>query len=343
MMVSAVKKNITSSDVAKEAGVSRATVSYILNNKQNTRISDETRQRVLQAAKRLRYHQDINAQALKTQRSMSIGVVSRRNITETRFTNVLQGIKDVLAREKYSILLCSDEAYEMGYPEYYRLYHSRKIDGIIFISRQEQLNMEDAEDCAQIMLSEQIPCVFADYHLKNLLVNCIDINYFHGAFIAARHLIDKGYTKIAYLMPESDTEQERQRLEGVKQAVRETPGIELYIYSAGQTGRSFSDTIVEVLNNRSKHNALITSWGSLAAKTLYHACRMRIEVPGEIAVIALGWDDSTKFTYPKLSICELPLYELGSKSAQILLDNINNIGTQMSIKLSCKLNLKDSC
>lgn len=338
-----MKKMVTSSDVAREAGVSRATVSYILNNTQGVRISEETRQRVLDAAKKLGYHLDLNAQALKTNRSMSIGVVSRRNITESRFTNVLAGIKDVLSKEKYSIMICSDETDELGYPEYYRLYRQKKIDGIIFISYQEQLVIEKADKRAELMLKEQIPCVFADYHLKNPMVNCVDINYFHGAYIAAMYLIDKGHKKIAFLVPDLDTEQERQRTEGVRKAAEEADGVELYIYNAGKSGREFSDNIIKVLNDRGKYTALITAWGSMGAKTLYHTSRMKIDVPGEVAVISLAGDSAARFTYPKLSTCELPLYELGVRSARILIDNINKFGMPVSMMLPCSLNIQDSC
>lgn len=338
-----MKRKVTSRDVAREAGVSRATVSYILNNAQDVRISDETRQRVLEAAKKLGYHLDLNAQALKTNRSMSIGVVSRRNIAESRFTNVLAGIKDVLSKEKYSILICSDEMDEFGYPEYYRLYRQKKIDGIIFISYQEQLIIEKADKRAEHMLEEQIPCVFADYHLKNPMVNCVDINYFHGGYTAARYLIERGHKKIAFLVPDLDTEQERQRTEGVSKAVEEVDGIELCIYNVGKSGREISDNIVKALNDRDKYTAIIAAWGSMGAKTLYHTCRMKIDVPGEVSVISLAGDNAARFTYPKLSTCELPLYELGARSARILIDNINKYGMPVSIMLPCSLNIQDSC
>lgn len=338
-----MKKRATSADVAKEAGVSRATVSYIVNNTEGARISDETRGRVLEAAKKLGYHLDINAQALKTNRSMSIGVVSRRDITESRFTNVLGGIKDVLVREKYSILLCSDEKDEMGYPEYLRLYHSKKIDGIIFISYQEQLAIEHADERAVSMLKEQIPCVFADYHLQNPMVNGVDINYFHGAYIATRYLIEQGHKRIGFLMPEMNSEQERQRLEGVKRAIAEADGAELKPYSAGESEADFPSNIVNVLQDRDQYTAVIAAWGKIAAMTLYHTNQMKINVPEEVAVISLAGDYAAIYTYPKLSTCELPLYELGAKSAQILIDDIHKPGMPVSLKLPCRLNIQDSC
>lgn len=339
-----MKKRVTSSDVAKEAGVSRATVSYILNNTEGSRISRETRQKVLKAAKKLGYHMDINAQAMKTNRSMSIGVVSRRNIAESRFTNVLGGIKEVLSQKKYSILLCSDEVDEMGIPEYYRLYRSKKIDGIIFISYQEQMVIERADERAERMLAEQIPCVFADYHLKNPMVNCVDINYFHGAYIVTKYLLEKGYKKVAFLVPDLDTEQERQRMQGVNRAVEEVNNVSLTVYRISRQAAGFTNDIVNVLENMERFDAVILAWASLAAFALYHTNRMKIKVPEEIAVISLAYEQAARYTFPHLTACDLPLFEVGQKSAEILIEQINgNDDMPVSIALPCRLKIGESC
>lgn len=337
-----MKKRITSSDVAREAGVSRATVSYIMNNTEGNRISDETRERVMKAAKKLGYHMDINARALKTQRSMSIAVVSRRNIRESRFVNVLGGIKEVLSKEGYSILLCSDEKDAMGYPEYYRLYQSNKVDGIIFISYQEQLDIEVANKQAELMIEEQIPCVFADYHLGNPRVNSVDINYNHGAYITTKYMIEKGHKKIAFLACEWNTEQERQRMEGVRRAIDEAGDVELMIYIFGNSGNYFSESIIETLQERDKYSALIVAWGSVATQALYYANKLKIPVPEEIAIISLAGDPGARSTFPRLSTCELPLYDLGVRGAHLLIDSMKRLGIPTSMLLPCKINIQES-
>ena len=338
-----MKKRITSSDVAREAGVSRATVSYVLNNVEGARISDDTRKRVLEAAETLGYHMDFIAQAMKTNRSMSIGVVSRRNIAESRFTDVLAGIKEVLSKEQYSILLCSDEMDERGYPEYYRLYLSKKIDGIIFLSYQEQLKVEPVDKHVELMFKEQMPSVFVDYHVDNPMVNSVDINYYHGAYIATKYLIDKGHKSIGLLIPDIDTEQERQRLRAVKKAVEDAGNIDLHIYNAEQNGQAFSENIIETLKDKQAYSALIVAWSLLACHTLYYTNQMGIKVPEDIAVIALAGGGSANFTYPKLSTCDLPLYEAGKKSAQILIDVMHNSELPVNMMLPCVLNIRDSC
>lgn len=338
-----MRKKVTSKDVAKQAGVSRTTVSYILNNTEGVRISEETRKHVLEVARQMGYHLDINAQALKTNRSMSIGVVTRREISEARFVNVLEGIKEVFAKEKYSILLCSDEEDENGFPEYYRLYHGNKIDGIIFISCQELLEVENADKRAELIYKEQIPCVFIDYHLVNPIVSCVDINYFHGAYIATKYLISNGHKKIAFLVPDFNTEQERQRLHGVNKAVDEFNDIELLVYKTDKSIEDdFTKSIIKTLEDRSKFTALIVAWGAVSARTLYLSNKMNIEVPKELAIISLAGDTAAKYTYPALSTCELPLHDLGVRSAEILLESLAGEQLPVNLKLPCELNIRES-
>jgi DNA-binding LacI/PurR family transcriptional regulator len=337
-----VKRNITSSDVAKEAGVSRATVSYILNNTEGKRISEETRLKVLEAAKRLGYHLDYNARALKTNRSMSIAVVSRRSIEEPRFTKVLGGIKKVLSKERYSILICSDEKDLNGYPEYYSLYRSKKIDGVIFVSYQEQLEDEKATQNYNNLIKEGIPCVFADYHLDVPMINSVDINYFHGAYIAASYVIQKGHKDIAFLVPDSGTIQERQRLDGIKKAIEEAENVQLHMYNVGRHSETIEENIVKVLEDRKKFTALISAWGWLSAKVLYYANKLNIAVPKELSVISLAGEDAAEYTYPRLTTCELPLQEMGIKSTQILLETLDNGALPVNMKLPCSLKIRES-
>src|SRR5690554_7227430 len=90
------KKRVSSKDVAKEAGVSQATVSYVLNNNKNIKIKPETRQAVLDAVKKLNYHPSLLARAMKLNKSMTVGVITDRNVTNYNFMRMLEGIKDQL-------------------------------------------------------------------------------------------------------------------------------------------------------------------------------------------------------------------------------------------------------
>lgn len=329
------RKRVSSVDVAKEAGVSRTTVSYVLNNVEGVKLKEETRRKVWEAAKKLGYFPNHTAQALKTNKSMSIGIVSRRRIDEHRFVPIIGGIHPILARKGYNILFCSDEKDEEGIPNYYRLYKSKKIDGIIFISYQEEIKYEDVEHRVKLAYDEQIPCVFVDYHIKDPLVNCVDINYFQGAYAMTEHLIKKGHRSIALLIPDRDTQQEKQRLNGVKKAVEMSEGIELKIYQTANIN-DYQSIIDNILEER-KVTAIIAAWIHLAFDVLYAANSKGIKMPDDIAVAALANNGFENISYPRLTTCDLSLHELGKAAGELLLRALDKPTEYRNLMIGCKV------
>ncbi len=126
------KGSISSRDVAREAGVSQATVSYVLNNTPGVRIKHETRQAVLDAMAKLNYHPNHIARGMKLSKSMSIGVVTDRNVTNFYFMKTLEGIKDGTQSHNYSITLLFNKAGNASELEFIKYYSSYRLDGIIF-------------------------------------------------------------------------------------------------------------------------------------------------------------------------------------------------------------------
>lgn len=333
-------KRISSSDVAKEAGVSRATVSYVLNDIHHVKIKPETREKVLLAAEKLGYHPNSSARALKTSKSSSIGVVSRRDISHERFSLLLKGIREVFKDHQYSITLCSDELDHQGHTEYMNYYLQRKIDGVILISAEEPLDPTLLQQLHQY----NIPSVLVDYHIKGTHLNCINIDYFQGAYGATKYLLENNHRKLMYLAPDLPIPQEIQRRAGVIQALYDQglSSENLKVFSAGRTDGEFHSTILEVLKNRGDHTSLIVSWIGIAFDTLYQAAKLHIQIPADLSVIALAGSYYADQSYPKLSTCDLPLYEIGVKSAETLLASLEAANPPVDINLPCTLRIRES-
>lgn len=340
-----MKKRVSSKDVAREAGVSRATVSYVLNNVEDVKIKAETRERVVKAARKLGYHPHSIARALKTDKSMSVGVVSRRNIAEDRFSRVLRGIKDALKKHKYSITLCSDQIEDNGNPEYLNYYLSKRIDGIILLSAEEVLD----DKSVQKLISLKIPAVMVDYHIKNNNINCVDIDYFHGGYITTSYIIGQGYNRMIYFAPAIDIPQEKERLRGVRTAIKENDNRSLQYREVitGETGLDYGNQVKPLLENNIQigetgQTALVVSWVNVAYKVLSEAARLRMKVPEDLAVISLAGSLYARLSYPRLSTSDLPLYELGYRSGKILIESINEKKEPISESIPCKLNIRES-
>ncbi|HPT79172.1 MAG TPA: LacI family DNA-binding transcriptional regulator, partial [Candidatus Atribacteria bacterium] len=126
------KKRVSSKDVAREAGVSQATVSYVLNNTKNVKIKPETRQAVLDAVKKLNYHPSYMARGMKLNKSMAVGVITDRSVTNYNFMKMLEGIKDELQLSNYAITLLFNKSEESFNNEILEYYNTNRFDGIIF-------------------------------------------------------------------------------------------------------------------------------------------------------------------------------------------------------------------
>ncbi|HBQ63890.1 MAG TPA: hypothetical protein DD727_02995 [Clostridiales bacterium] len=337
------KKNVTSADVAKKAGVSRATVSYILNNRRDSRVAEATRSRVMEAAESLGYQPDIHARAMKTGCSMAIGIVSRRSVTESRFTRVLHGVREQFHARGYTLTLCSDEISSGGKPEYLRLFLEKRLDGVIFLSRLEDETAAEMETRLHWITDARLPCVFSDFHMQAGGFPKVDIDYAQGAYTAIRHLLKKGHRNIGLFIPTSDNPQEEQRRKGAEQAVAEIPDARLILYTFRPGKDDLGAALRSVLMGRSGFTALAGAWIYHSAHILQLGAQMGIRIPDELAVISLADDHYIHILQPRLSCVNLPLYELGHESAGKLLELMEGREAGEDRKLPCSLCLLDSC
>jgi len=333
-----MKKRVTSLDVAKAAGVSRATVSYVLNNKAGAKVSAATAGKVLTVSKKIGYFPDFAATSLKTHQAFSVGVVSGYDISELRLVQILQGIKNVLSRHNYNILLCSSKKENDGVSEYERLYYSKKIDGVIHISRQDE-SMDFSN------LNFNVTSVFVDFHMNNPDINSVDINYSQCAYDSAKYLIDNGHRKFIYFAPAFATSQESERMEGIMRACSDNniPAENIKIVDSGAvSAEEEKNKILGLLNNLEDYTALIVSWASFAFEVLNGAVKIGLKVPDDLKVISLSASPFANFSCPSLTSIQLPLIEIGERSAEILLNAINGEQEKQNVVINGKLRIRDS-
>ena len=150
------KKNVTAKDIARACGLSQATVSYVMNNKEGKKISEATRRLVLQTARELNYIPNSTARSMRTNRSMSIGVVTGWNNLSMGFSLVLRGVKEYLDAAGYSITLLHDDVNAKNDHEYVRYYRSARIDGLLF------LFYEMEPETMALLQRERIPFFLVD-------------------------------------------------------------------------------------------------------------------------------------------------------------------------------------
>ena len=205
-------KRITMADVAERAGVSKATVSHVINN---TRFVEEaTKIRVQEAIGALGYRPNVAARSLTTQRTRIIGLIVS-DITNTFFAELMRGIEDVLVDNGYSLMLCNTNEVLEREAYYIDILLRQGVDGIIAAATSQ--DWDALNEAAKL----GIPIVMLDRTFDNADSPYVGVNNSHGAYLGTSHLIERGYRDIGILSGFQRLSTMRERLAGYEQALME--------------------------------------------------------------------------------------------------------------------------
>lgn len=208
-----MRKKVTSTDIAKAAGVSQATVSMVLNKKYNVSFSKETIERVEQAAKELGYTVP-RQRSRKSGKNSRLIVVFCPTLTNPYYVMLLQGIETVAKEKGYGVFVCNTQRELKIEEQYLRMMHSVSPAGIIYTCNPSNTFMEQVEEIAA-----KIPLVVISNRDK-VKVDAISQDNTKVGSLMARHLLDLGHREVAFIAPPLTTRQE-QRSRRVEGFVRE--------------------------------------------------------------------------------------------------------------------------
>ena len=208
-------RNVTSKDVARLAGVSRTTVSLILNDAPNVRISQETREKVLRAARELKYHPNALAQSLKTKRSKIIGLIIP-SITNPFFPSIAQGVEDAAVENDYNIFLCNSFRDPEKEKSYIRTLAGKQVDGIIFTS------LTYSQEMIKELRQRGVAMIAFDRRVSDEDVDSVLFDNVKGAEMAVEHLISLGHRLIAFLSGPTNISSRKDRLDGYQKALTDS-------------------------------------------------------------------------------------------------------------------------
>ena len=339
-------KRATLKDVAAEAGVTTATVSYVINNTPGQSIRPETRQRVLAAVEKLKYMPNAHARTLRSHAIPCVGVVIRKNLAVPRFSQMVYGIQERLEAQGYNVMLLGNAGRSLGYMDYVSAYLARRVGGIIFIGTED--HRPDGESL-RVLQEEHAPLVLFNCNAPSGSYSTVDFDYEGGAHLIATRVIEQGCPRILYYKPQVDTAQERLREAGVRKAVAEHPDIELIVchapistknievwdtrYSVGDTvdGIRLTEELIasarEALARLDDGDAVIASWATWTHYFRKAASDRKI-VYAELANNGESWIASDFYT-------RMPNYEAGTICAQEILSLLGGGSHQaLSVGLS---------
>lgn len=300
-------KKPTSKDVAKLAGVSQSTVSLVLNNRTNIAISQETRERVLAAARDLRYVPNTFAKGLKTNKSKLIGLLIP-TITNPYYPMMTQSIEEYAASKGYNILLCNTYRKVENEEFYLNLMAEKGADGIIYAftpSRTSHI----------LKILEQLPVVIIGEKDDNINVNTIGLNSNKAGQLVAQHLIDLGHRKFAFITsPLNGLSLSRQkRLQGITSKLKEYKLDKNLMIKFGTSEQESRDSTYEIeigfdltneLLKESEVTAIIGVNDMVALGAINAINNMNLKVPDDISVCGFDNIYLSKMLQPKITTVE---------------------------------------
>ncbi|MFZ5519025.1 MAG: LacI family DNA-binding transcriptional regulator [Candidatus Zhuqueibacterota bacterium] len=339
---------VTIYDVARRAGVGIGTVSRVLNN--SPQISPKTREKVLKVIKDLKYQPHAMAQGLARKRTNSLACIVP-SFTGYFYLELINGIQQALNRHGFDLILYSVVQMEKETDVLKRTLRERKVDGVLLVS------MPISEDYVKKFTQSKFPIVLVDsFHER---VDSIAIENREGAFIATRHLIDLGHTRIGMINGNLNSVPAKIRLDGFKSALAENniPFVHERVITVLQTdnkelnhNHGFNkvagyEAMLQLLNLKENRPTAVFISSDIQAAGAVKAVRERgLQIPDDIAIV--GFDGIELSEYLGLTTMKQPMFEMGMLAVDRLIEKIQNPESSEKIikKLfHTQLIIRDTC
>ncbi|CAM4330091.1 LacI family transcriptional regulator [Paenibacillus alkaliterrae] len=323
----------TIKDVAKMAGVSISTVSYALNN--NTKVSNKTKQKIMEAVRQLNYQKNGLASDLKKSSTRTIAIIVT-DLAGPYYAELVKGIQEVTLSKGYDLLACSSVGEETSTAV--KFLTEKRVDGAIVLA------YNISEDIIEQSARKEFPIILLDRKVDNEFVVSIEIDNEEGSYMAAEYLIEQGHRDIAYISGMAKSDLNFMRIRGYERALR-THGLDSKnrMHQFGHFNRD---------NGYSMTKMLITQ-GNLPSAIMYANDEMAIggikafkehgiKVPSDVSIIGFDDIELAQYVRPSLTTIMQPKYERGALAAHLIFQILEGKEVDSHYKFPTKLVLRDS-
>ena len=311
------KKKVTLREVAEAAGVSVATVSMVLNGNANMRAGERTKQHVIEIARKLNYHPNINAQILRGKTSSIVGLIVP-DVTNPVYPEMVRGVMDEAAKLGYHVILFNSDNSVEREEFFFSTLQSINAAGVIVSGVSIGVDKEDR--LIERMYAHNMPIVLMD-RLSDTVPSVVSENK-KGAYSAITHLIESGHRHIAILVHYMDLWIMQERYQGYCDALADhgIPVDDKLLFSITAVNKDEMVKLVKkITKTRPQATAIFVASGDAAAIQLISAANeCGVQIPKDLSVI--GYDDIeyAKMLSPALATVWQPKHEMGVVSMQIL-------------------------
>ncbi|TKD67962.1 catabolite control protein A [Pseudalkalibacillus hwajinpoensis] len=309
--------NTTIYDVAKEAGVSMATVSRVVNG--NPNVKPATRKKVLEAIERLGYRPNAVARGLASKKTTTVGVIIP-DISSIFFAELARGIEDIATMYKYNIILSNSDQNKEKEIHLLNTMLGKQVDGIVFMGG--KITEEHVEEFKR----SPVPIVLAATLEKGQEIPSVNIDYQKAAYELVTEFINKGHKKIGLVSgPLEDPINGEEKFLGYRKAL-EDAGMQVnedcvaigdYTYDSG------IEAMEGFLEQNEKPTAIFAGTDEMALGVIHAAQDNGYNVPEDFEVV--GFDNTRLATMvrPTLSTVVQPMYDIGAVAMRLLTKLMN--------------------
>ncbi|PWW26156.1 LacI family transcriptional regulator [Cytobacillus oceanisediminis] len=309
--------NVTIYDVAREANVSMATVSRVVNG--NPNVKPATRKKVMEVIDRLGYRPNAVARGLASKKTTTVGVIIP-DISSTFFAELARGIEDIATMYKYNIILSNSDQNIEKELHLLNTMLGKQVDGIVFMGG--NITSEHVDEFEK----SPVPIVLAGSIEESGKIPSVNINYERAAFDVTKSFIEKGHKEVAIVVgPLREPINKEKKLAGYKRALEEAEVSyrEDLVVEGDYTYDSGIEAFEKLLEADPRPTAIFAGSDEMALGIVHGAEDKGYKIPEDFEVIS---SDNTRLALmvrPQLTSVVQPLYDIGAVAMRLLTKLMN--------------------
>lgn len=309
--------NVTIYDVAREANVSMATVSRVVNG--NPNVKPTTRKKVVEVIERLGYRPNAVARGLASKKTTTVGVIIP-DISNIFFAELARGIEDIATMYKYNIILSNSDQNMEKELHLLNTMLGKQVDGLVFMGG------NITEDLVAEFEKSPVPIVLAGSIEASEKIPSVNIDYEKAVYDSVQEFVDRGHKKIAFVIgPLHEPKNLEKKLKGYKSALEDAgiPYEEELVIEGDYTYDSGLEAFDKIVESSNRPTAILVGSDEMALGVVHGALDKGFNIPSDFEVISSDNSRLSLMVRPQLTTIVQPLYDIGAVSMRLLTKYMN--------------------
>lgn len=316
------KAKVSIKDIAQQAGVSTALVSYVLNGKEKeSRVGQEIALKIKQIASDLNYQPSHLAKSLRSGKTHTIGLIIA-DISNPFFANIARVVEDEAKRHGYTVIIGSSDENSSKSQDLLDVLINRQVDGFIIVSA------ENADQQIRSLKDKHIPFVLLDRYFPEIDTDFVSTDHYQASYDAGTHLIRNQYKHIGMIAYDSQLFHMKERIRGYQDALSDNhitshpSWLKQVRINAIESG--VEQALDEMLAADQPTDALLFATYSLAVSGLKYINKLGLNVPNQLAIVSFGQAEVFELYHCPITYLKQPIVRLGQTAVDLLTKKLKN-------------------